>query len=1043
MCGIAGLVGQIEPDVLEGMLALIAHRGPDDQGIWLGPGVGLGVRRLAIIDLTGGRQPMSNEDGSLWIVFNGEIYNHRSLRPDLETKGHRFKTRSDTEVILHLYEDEGERCVDRLRGMFAFAVWDANRRRLFLARDRMGKKPLYYWHRDGLFLFASEIKALLCHPAVSRALDWEAFHHYLAFGYTPADRSIFDGIAKLPPAHTAILRDGVLTLHRYWILPQSNSVPNRHASVNEVMARVRHALREAVRLRLESDVPLGVFLSGGIDSSAVVASMREVTNQRIATFSIGFGRAAPSYDELPYARMVARQFETDHHEEILEPKVADLLPAIVHHFDEPFADSSAIPTFVVAQATARHVKVALSGIGGDETFAGYPRYLGLRLSERYAQLPRWLRSIPSTVVPRLIPESEGSINWGDWARRFVIGVGQPLPDRYIGWTRFFSEQELSRLATPALQEMWDANVEATHHVAFAEHAHNDPVDGGFRIDLSTYLPDDLLVMADRMSMAHSLELRAPFCDHRVIEESLRIPSSMKIPGFRLKGLLKAAFADVLPHQVLSHRKQGFMIPLARWLRTDLRDMMEDLLAPERVRNRGLFVPEAVETLKQEHQRGIRTHSDRLWTLMIAELWMRQYLDSSEIVLAGDSRQGPAVRISIASAVSPIPVGETLGGVACEQASPLAKRSQRVRMPHLSLAGPEQGKASEPQRILILNVAGLGDFVMGTPAVRAIRERYPQARIWMLTIPEVKPLAARCPYVDEVRSLDLRHSRSALAWALGRKQQEVRQLIRELRGMRFDIVINLYHVGTRAGGLRMAAFLRAIGATRNVGRYSGGRGVGFDLTSMAEGHETDAQLAVARLLGAAPTSQYPELWVTAEDRVACDSLLLRHRISAADRVVCLHAGSARPEACWPAERFAVVGQRLAEAGAQVVLFGVASQRDLCATIAKAIPGAVSVAGETSLPVLAALLQRAVLLVTNDSGPMHMAAALGVALVAPFGPATPARTGPRGRGTRLVFAGTPHADGSPWWEGVSANVVADAAVRLFAEVTGRTDSAGGTA
>ena len=626
MCGIAGFVGQGTRDHLEKMVQTLVHRGPDDQGLFLAPGIGLGMRRLSIIDLAGGRQPMATEGGILHVVFNGEIYNFRELRSDLMERGHRFRTQSDTEVLLHLYEDMGPACVERLRGMFAFALWDAPRENLLLARDRLGKKPLYYWHHDGLFLFASEIKALLYHPAVSRTLDWDALHHYLAFGYTPASRSIFAGIAKLPPAHIATLQDGALTLRRYWDLPTGSTVLDSQPSLPEVTARVRHELREAVRLRLESDVPLGVFLSGGIDSSAVVASMREVTAQRIATFTIGFGRAAPSFDELPYARMVAQRFETDHHEEVLEPKVADILPAIVRHFDEPFADSSAIPTFVVAQATARHVKVALSGIGGDETFAGYPRYLGVRLSDPYARIPRWLRSIPTALLISVLPETERSRNLGDWARRFVKGAEEPLPDRYIGWTRFFSKANLARLVTPALQAQWLTNVEASHQAAFASRGRNDLVDGVLRIDLSTYLPDDLLVMADRMSMAHSLELRAPFCDHRVIEESLRISPEVKIPGFRLKGLLKAAFADVLPPQVLSHRKQGFMIPLGRWLRTELRDMMEDLLSRERVRTRGLFVPEAVEALKQEHLRGRRTHSDRLWTLMVCELWMREYLD---------------------------------------------------------------------------------------------------------------------------------------------------------------------------------------------------------------------------------------------------------------------------------------------------------------------------------------------------------------------------------------------------------------------------------
>ncbi|MFQ5657300.1 MAG: asparagine synthase (glutamine-hydrolyzing), partial [Candidatus Methylomirabilales bacterium] len=626
MCGIAGYVGTKAPDLLPTMLRVLKHRGPDDTGSYETPGVGLGMTRLAIIDLAGGRQPMSNEDDSLWIVFNGEIYNYRDLRRGLEAKGHRFRSRSDTEVILHLFEEEGERCVDHLRGMFAFAIWDAHRRRLFLARDRMGKKPLYYWHRDGLFLFASEIKALLCHRVVSRDLDCEAFHHYLAFGYTPADRSIFAKISKLPPAHTGTLSDGVLTLHRYWTLPHGHLTDGQGPSLRDAPAHVRHVIREAVQLRLESDVPLGVFLSGGIDSSVVVASLRDVTSQRIATFSIGFGQAAPSYDELTFARMVARRFETDHHEEILEPKVADLLASIVHHFDEPFADSSAIPTFVVAQATAQHVKVALSGIGGDESFGGYPRYMGVRISELYGRLPRRLGTLVGSAALHLVRDSETSPNWADWVRRFVTGANFPMPDRYIGWVRFFSEADLARLATPALRECWDGDTEKVHQDVYRTRGHDDPMDGAFRIDLSTYLPNDLLVMADRMSMAHSLELRAPFCDHRVIEESLHLSPGTKIPGLRLKGLLRAAFADVLPREVLSHRKQGFMIPLGRWLRTDLRDMMSNLLSSERVQARGLFNPTVVEELKQEHLSGTRSHSDRLWTLMIIELWMQQYLD---------------------------------------------------------------------------------------------------------------------------------------------------------------------------------------------------------------------------------------------------------------------------------------------------------------------------------------------------------------------------------------------------------------------------------
>jgi asparagine synthase (glutamine-hydrolysing) len=397
-------------------------------------------------------------------------------------------------------------------------------------------------------------------------------------------------------------------------------------TLDEASEEFQALLRESVRLRLISDVPLGAFLSGGVDSSVVVASMREVTSGRITTFSIGFGASAGSYDELPYARQVAERFGTEHHEEILEPKAAELAPIIVRAFDEPFADSSAIATFAVAAATARHVKVALSGIGGDEAFAGYPRYLGLRVSEWWARVPRALRVPTGALAARALGESYTSRNLRDWLLRFTAGGEQPLPDRYLTWTRFFGPGDLTALATPALRARLDADVEGDRRAAWAARGHGDPMDGAFRIDLATYLPDDLLVMADRMSMASSLELRAPFCDHRLIEASLSIAPSVKTRGFRLKSLLKTIYADVLPRGVLEHRKQGFMIPLAHWLRTDLRPLMDDLLSPEQVRVRGLFQPAAVEALKAEHVTGRRAHGDRLWTLMMAELWLREYLD---------------------------------------------------------------------------------------------------------------------------------------------------------------------------------------------------------------------------------------------------------------------------------------------------------------------------------------------------------------------------------------------------------------------------------
>ena len=638
MCGIAGYVGGVAPSTLLAMLRTLKHRGPDDEGAWVGDDgarIGLGMTRLAIIDLVTGRQPMTSPDGQLHVVFNGEIYNFRELRTRFAAAGRSFATTSDTEVILAAYERHGDLCVEHLRGMFAFALWDARRRRLLLARDRLGKKPLYYWRGDGVLLFASEIKALLCHPRISRAVDWESLHHYLAFGYTPADRSMFAGIAKLPPGH--LLRvdaTGAVERASYWSLPDAAATEAARVTAKEAPALVRHELREAVRLRLESDVPLGVFLSGGIDSSAIVASAREVTSGRLSTFTVGFGPASPSFDERVYAREVAERFATDHHEETLHPVIADVLPSVIRHFDEPFADSSALPTFMVAQATARHVKVALSGIGGDETFAGYPRYLGLRVSEVFARLPRSLRTMSARAGQRLLPESETSSNWGDRLRRFAAGAERPPFERYVRWTRFFTDEQLDKLVVPGVRASWRMPVDAGHRAAWAGQGHGDPVDGAFRVDLLTYLPDDLLVMADRMSMAHSLELRAPFCDHRLIERSLAIAPRVKLPGVRLKGLLRQAFAGVLPPSVVRRRKQGFMIPLAGWLRTDLRPLMEQLLAPDVVAARGLFAPAAVDALIQEHLRGRKTHADRLWALMMTELWLREYLDGATAWKAG-------------------------------------------------------------------------------------------------------------------------------------------------------------------------------------------------------------------------------------------------------------------------------------------------------------------------------------------------------------------------------------------------------------------------
>jgi len=650
VCGICGIVGAVNEPLLRRMADALRHRGPDDVGFYLGadPADGhtrlaLGMRRLSIIDLTpAGHQPMSNEDGTVWIVFNGEIYNFKELRADLEKKGHRFKSRTDTEVIVHLYEEMGEECVHALRGMFAFAVWDLPRGRLLLARDRLGKKPLHYCVLPGALAFASEIKALLEHPSLSREIDPEALDCYLTFGYVPHDLSIFRQIKKLLPGHTLVWERGTVTVSRYWDLAKVSPAPPPKTSFPEAyyLERTHDLLRESVRLRLVSDVPLGIFLSGGIDSSAIVAMMRELSHDRIATFSLGFGQDSSSYNELDHARLVAKHFDTQHHEYLLEPNIVELLPLLVRHFDEPFADSSALLTFLVSKMARREVTVALSGIGGDEAFGGYPRYLGASLSLPYGRLPCFIRNGLGRISETVLRETHKSRNLGGWGKRFFRGGMVPLPERYVGWLRLFDDRQRRHLYAETFKDrLRDADPSRYHHSSWGRGSGDDPLQAMFYTDLTNYLPDDLLTMGDRMSMANSLELRTPFCDHKLVEFAWQIPSGLKLKHFRLKYLLKRALHEQLPPQTLRRRKQGFMVPLGQWLQKDLRDMVETFLSSEVIRKRGYFNPEYVAWLIREHHAGKQNFSDQLWALMVYEVWHRIYVDNEHSLMGTDTSHG--------------------------------------------------------------------------------------------------------------------------------------------------------------------------------------------------------------------------------------------------------------------------------------------------------------------------------------------------------------------------------------------------------------------
>lgn len=625
MCGIAGMFEHTETmsraerrEVIERMCDRIEHRGPDDEGFHIEGGVALGMRRLSIIDLVAGHQPISNEDGSIWIVFNGEIYNYREIRDDLIARGHRFQTKSDTETIVHLYEEEGEACVERLRGMFAFAIWDRRERKLFIARDRVGVKPLHYAVTSNGIIFGSEIKSLLQHPAINREVNLEAISDFLSFGYLPDPQSAFRGINKLPAGHTLTFKDSRLSLRQYWDFQYQETSEKEARDESYYIERLRELLAESVRLRLVSDVPLGAFLSGGIDSSTVVAMMAREMGQPVKTFSIGF--AESDFDELKYARIAARHFNTDHHEFVVTPDVCGIVEEVVWHHDEPFADVSSIPTYIVSKMAREHVTVALSGDGGDELFAGYERYLVDGRRSRFERIPRFIRRNLLLKASRLMPR-------GAYGKNFLRNIALDADERYIDSLSYFNEEKKrDLLSTEFLRGLTGRDSSEQFKRIYAAPSSSERVDHLLYLDSKTYLPGDIMTKVDRMSMAHSLEAREPLLDHKLIEFAQSIPARFKLRGLETKSILKRAVRGLIPDEIVDRKKQGFDVPLQKWFKEDLREMLQDTLTGSRARSRGYFKPGAVEAILDEHLRGRRDNSRHLWGLLTLELWHQAFID---------------------------------------------------------------------------------------------------------------------------------------------------------------------------------------------------------------------------------------------------------------------------------------------------------------------------------------------------------------------------------------------------------------------------------
>ena len=632
MCGITGWANLESPapppegarELLHFMCERMVHRGPDSEGLYVTNGVALGMRRLAIIDLVTGEQPVFNEDRSIAVVLNGEIYNYRELRRDLEKRGHAFHCASDTEVLPHLYEEYGDEMVRELNGMFAFALWDSKRRRLLIARDRFGEKPLYWGVFDKTLLFASEPKVLLAHPAVKPALNLQALREYLSFDYVPAPFSIYEGINKLPAAHKLVLEGGRVDVERYWRLSYKTAEPV--PSENEAAERFRELMSDAVRMRLVSDVPLGVLLSGGVDSSTVAALAVRSSHEAVKTFSISFAEA--SFDESAYARGVAKFLGTDHHEERLSANLAaNLVSEIGAWMDEPFSDPSLVPTYLLSRFTRKHVTVALGGDGGDELFAGYPMYGGLRWAEFYQRLPPFVRGGIVEPFVRLLPVKTKNLSFDYKAMRFVTGAKYDPVARHHVWFGSFTPEEQDQLLTADALAATDGDIYAQARQFAAECDSDDLVTRMQSVDTRLYLAEDILTKVDRASMAVSLEVRAPFLDPRVAEFAASLPSNYKLRGHKTKYILKKAVRELLPSFVTRRGKKGFGVPVAEWLKEKLRSLARDLLSPERLRRAGVFNPTYIARLQDEHERGVANHRKLLWTLLMFELWHESFVET--------------------------------------------------------------------------------------------------------------------------------------------------------------------------------------------------------------------------------------------------------------------------------------------------------------------------------------------------------------------------------------------------------------------------------
>lgn len=926
MCGICGFAGDKNDALLKAMTASLEHRGPDEDGFYREEErVSLGMRRLKVIDLATGSQPVFSEDRAVSVVFNGEIYNFRELRSELEAKGHQFRTNADTEVLVHLYEEYREDFPRRLRGMFAFALWDARERKVLLGRDQFGIKPLYYAVSGRKLYFASELKALRLVPGLCGALDPVALDHYFTYLYIPSPLTVYSGVKKLETASLLVFRNGTAQTEKYWELWPEDSAGKPEGYRLE---RIRDLLSKSVKEQLVSDVPLGLLLSGGMDSVSLLSFMAEHAGSGVRTFTARFGESS-NFDEGRLAEAAAARFGAEHTDIPVEADIGSLIRQLAGHFDEPFADSSALANYLVARAAREKVTVALAGIGGDELFGGYPRHLGARLLPAYLSLPSPVRRLAAGAAG-LLPESRSSFNLPGRVKRFLAHGASDFSGAYNSWISYLSAEEKRSFYSGSLL------AEAASGGAALPGLPSGP-DDILRFEMGTYLPDDLLCLGDRASMANSLELRVPFLDTRLVEFMAGIPLSEKTRGFRLKSLLREAMSDRLPPEILSAPKRGFQVPLAEWQDRELRSFTAEVLSPSAVKAAGVLSPAGVGKMLAEHASGRRNLYDRIHAASVFHLWLEHASHNPPAVISG--------------------------------------------------AWNVEGR----RKILLVNMAGLGDIVMMTPAVRAVRAVYPDASVELVTIDRSSELAGGIEGIDKVHSVPINYR-----WAGPLALLRFLLLLFRLRKRKFDALINFSLISSLAGLLKARLINRTVAPGLSSCRVLRGLGRAGSFTSFEEPIEEHSEVELTGRLLSPLGLQLRDTEIRYapdfEEKKKSARELAVFGISGRP-VIGLNPGAFRPSRRWPAEKWKKLAALLLGKYPEAVLIvtGSAAEKDLAAELAVS-ERVFNAAGKFSHRESAALYSRMDVFITNDTGPMHLAAGTGTKTVCIFGPGDHRRFSP---------------------------------------------------